>query len=566
MFELSTHILDKVSFFHLNMLLLLGLALFGGTIGGRLFEKLRIPQVVGYISIGILIGQSGFNLIDGDTIKVLEPFNYFALGLIGFIIGGELKKEVFLKYGKRFMCILLYEGIVPFLLVTLFIGIVGSFLFGAGPFPWALGLLLGAIASATDPATTSSVLREYKTRGPLTSTILGIVVLDDGLALLLFAVACSIAGILIGHGGGGGFLEAILHSFYEIAGAVVLGLLLGMVLSMILKRRAEKERILAFSLGMVLLVIGLSLAIGVSMLLAVMTLGIVVVNSSPRKTKEAFSMVGGFAAPIYVLFFVLIGARLQLGHMVLPTLFLVIIYLLCGLIGKMIGSYVGARLSKAPTTVLKYLPFSLFSQAGVAIGLSILVAQRFPGDIANTVVIVITTTTFVTQILGPLFTEFALKRSGEVGLNITEEDIIQKTKAKDAMDKNPPLIYENIQLEDILKIFSESDNLYYPVVNKNKKLCGIITIEGIRQTFLETDIGGLILAYDLMEPVIATASTQTFLSEVKEILNRHNIEYLPIVDENKKIEGFIETKNLNKWISTKIIGLQKQADSLDVIR
>ncbi len=561
--ESLTHILDKISFFHLNMLLLLGLALFGGTIGGRLFEKLRIPQVVGYIAIGILIGQSGFNIIDNNTVKVLEPFNYFALGLIGFIIGGELKKEVFLKYGKRFMCILLCEGITPFLLVTLFIGIVGSFLFGAGPFPWALGLLLGAIASATDPATTSSVLREYKTRGPLTSTILGIVVLDDALALLLFAMACSIVEILLGSSVGGGILKTILHSFYKIAGAVVVGLLSGLALSRILKRQIEKERTLAFSLGMVLLVIGLSLAMGVSMLLAVMTLGIVLVNFAPQKTKEAFSMVGGFASPIYVLFFVLIGARLQLGHMALGILFLVFVYLTCGMTGKMIGSYMGARLSKAPITVLKYLPLSLFSQAGVAIGLSILVAQYFPGDIANTVVIVVTTTTFATQILGPPFTEFAVKKAGEVGLNITEEDIIQKTKAKEAMDKNPPLVYENMRLEDILKIFSESDNLYYPVVDKNKKLCGIITVEGIKKTFLETDIGELILAYDLMEPVAATASAETPLSEVKEILNSHNIEYLPIVDKDHKIEGFIETKSLNKWISTKIIELQKQINALD---
>ena len=302
---------------------------------------------------------------------------------------------------------------------------------------------------------------------------------------------------------------------------------------------------------------------GVSMLLAVMTLGIVLVNSAPQKTKEAFTMVGGFAAPIYVLFFVLIGAKLQLGNMALSILFLVVVYLLCGLAGKMIGSYIGARLSKAPITVLKYLPFSLFSQAGVAIGLSILVAQYFPGNIANILVIVIATTTFATQILGPPFTKFALKKAGEVGLNITEEDIIQKTKAKEAMDKNPPLIYDNMRMEDILKIFSESDNLYYPVVDKNKKLCGIITIEGIKNTFLERDIGDLVLACDLMEPVATTAFAQTFLSEVKEILDKHNIEYLPIVNKDNKIEGFIESKGLNKWISTKIIELQKRIDVLD---
>ena len=181
-----THLFDNISIFHLNILLLLGLALFGGTVGGRIFQKFRIPQVVGYIIIGILIGQSGIKMVDESIIEALRPFNYFALGLIGFMVGGELKKEIFAKYGKDFLYILLCEGLAPFLLVSISVGILGTVMFGSGPFVWALALLLGAIASATDPATTTSVLKEYKTRGPLTTTILGIVALDDGLALFLF--------------------------------------------------------------------------------------------------------------------------------------------------------------------------------------------------------------------------------------------------------------------------------------------------------------------------------------------------------------------------------------------
>jgi len=543
------NLLDKISFFHINILLLLGLALFGGTIGGRLFQKLRIPQVVGYIIIGILIGETGLGIVNSSVIEALRPFTYFALGLVGFIVGGELKKEIFSKYGRQFLYILLCEGIAPFLLVSLSVGIVGSIIYGSQPFVWALALLLGAIASATDPATTTSVLKEYKSRGPLTVTILGIVALDDGLALFLFALASSVAGILIGHGGGGS-VNVFIHPFYEIGGAVAIGILSGLVLNRILMRQTEKERILAFSIGTLLLVVGLALAANVSMLLAAMTLGVIIANLRPHKSKEIFGLVEGFTPPIYVLFFVLVGAKLQFSHMTLPILLLVVAYLFCGMFGKMIGANIGARLSGAPGRVSKYLPFSLFSQAGIAIGLSILAAQHFPGNIGNTLAIVITATTFITQIIGPPFTKFAVIKAGEAGLNITEEDIVMQTKASDVMDKNPPLINENMQLSGILQIFSENDNLYYPVVNKDKKLCGIITIEGIKQTFLETDIGGLILANDLMEPVIASCLAETPMADVRDILNKYDIEYLPIIDKERKIAGFIELKKLNKFIST----------------
>lgn len=563
MFDYIRSVLSNISIPHLNVLLLLGLALFGGTIGGRLFQKLRIPQVVGYIAIGVIIGQSGLDIVDNDIIEALKPFNYFALGLIGFLVGGELKKEVFQKYGRQLIYILLCEGIAPFLLVTLSVGFIGSFLFGSKPFIWALALLMGAISSATDPATSTSVLREYKTRGPLSTAILGIVALDDGLALLLFAIASTIAGTLIGLSGNGS-LANLIHPFYEILGAVFVGGISGIVLTSILKRYSEKERVLAFSVGMVLLVTGISIAINVSMLLTLMTLGIIVVNFMPQKSKDAFSIVEGFTPPIYVLFFVLVGAKLEFKHMTPFILVLVVIYLFFTILGKAVGSNIGARLSKAPKTVRKYLPFSLFSQAGVAIGLSILAAHHFPANIGNTLVIIITATTFITQLAGPPLIKFAVIKAKEAGLNITEEDIVEKTTAEEVMDKKPPLIYENMQLNDILKIFSENDSLYYPVINKDRELLGIITVEGIKQTFLETDISGLILANDLMEPVLCTISSKASIYDVRKALDRHNIEYLPVVDKGNKIQGFIERKKLNRFISTKIIELQRQADSLEL--
>lgn len=561
MLEYLGHTIDRISITHLNVLLLLGLALFGGTIGGRIFQKLYIPQVVGYIMIGLLIGQGGLSIIDNAIIETLKPFNYFALGLIGFMVGGELKKEVFAKYGRHFLYILLCEGITPALLVTLCIGAIGSLLFGATPFVWALALLLGAIASATDPATTSSVLKEYKTKGPLTTTILGIVALDDGLALILFSIASSIAGVLIGYGGNS-MISTIIHPFYEIGGAIVIGILSGFILCKILNRYAEKERILAFSIGTVLFVTGLSLAANVSMLLAVMTLGIFVTNFAPRKSKEAFSLVEGFTPPIYILFFVLVGAQLKFSHITLKVLLLILGYLVFGMSGKMLGAHIGARLSQAHQVIKRYLPLSLFSQAGVAIGLSILAAQHFPGEVGSTIIIIITATTFVTQIIGPPFTKLAVSKAGEVGLNITEEDLIAKTLAKDIMDKNPPLIYKNMHLTKILEIFSESTNLCYPVVDNDKKLLGIISVDNIRNIFIETGLDDLLLAVDVMEPSLASAKPQSPVSSIKELLGRYNLECLPVVTEEDKIAGFIERRMLDRLISTKIMELQKQSEAI----
>lgn len=143
-----SELVARLSLFHLDVLLLLGLALFGGTIGGRLFQKMKIPQVVAYVIIGILLGQTGTKIIDARITEALQPFNYFALGLIGFMIGGELKKQVLLRYGKHFLCILLFEGVMSFLVVSVLVIVV----LGGTKLAWSLGLLLGAIASATAPA------------------------------------------------------------------------------------------------------------------------------------------------------------------------------------------------------------------------------------------------------------------------------------------------------------------------------------------------------------------------------------------------------------------------------
>lgn len=554
---------SRISISHLNILFLLGLALFSGTAGGRFFQKLKIPQVVGYIIIGILIGQPGLNIIDKDMIKTLQPLSYFALGLIGFMIGGELKGEVFRKYGRQFIVILLCEGIITFLTVFALVGLLGSFFLGGGVYYWALGLLLGAIASATAPAATTDVLWEYKTRGPLTTTVLGIVALDDALALFLFAIAASISGRLLGSPLTGGFVESILHPLYELAAAIAIGALLAIVLAELIKRYNDKGKLLAFSVGAVLLTLGLSLALNVSMLLAVMVLGALTVNLQPRISKDVFKLVSSFAGPIYVLFFVIVGAKLNPHNITLTILLLSSVYLMARTIGKMSGVWIGARISKTTQKVRRYLPLCLFSQAGVAIGLSIIAYNIFPGETGNSIVVIIITSTFVVQVIGPSFVKYAVTKAGEAGLDITEEDLISKTKVEQIMDNNPPLIPENTPLAGILDIFSNSSYLCYPVINKNNKVSGVITIEGIRQTFTQTDLGNFILACDIMEPLTIRIDPRATLLEAKELIDKYNINSLPVIDAKGQVKGLIERRMLTRYISMRLMELGHKTGSLE---
>lgn len=556
------NIFSRISSAHLDILLLIGLGLFGGTIGGRLFQKLKIPQVVGYIAVGILIGQSGFNIVNIETTQVLQPLSFFALGLIGFMIGGELKREVFKKYGRQFFIILFSEGMFAFVAVSLFIGILGQLILGNPSVSWALGILLGAMASATAPAATTDVLWEYRAKGPLTTTVFGIVALDDALALFLFALASIIAEKFMGAGGSGGIFQAIARPFYEISGAIFLGGVSGLVLAEIIKRYREREKILAFSLGTVLFVLGFSLTFKMDMLLAAMTLGAVIVNRVPRLSRETFSLVGAFSAPIYVLFFVLVGAKLNIRMINVSILLLAAIYLFARSFGKMFGANFGALASKAQPAVRKYLPYCLFSQAGVAIGLSIVAYHLFPGQIGNAIVVVITTSTFIVQLIGPPCVKFAVTKAQEIGLNITEEDILVKTRVEEAMDAKPAVIHEEAPLSEVLDAFRNNNNLYFPVINKSNDLIGVITVDSIRQAFSESSLGNLVLALDLTEPVIVTIVPGAYLIEAREVMESNGLDYLPVVFGKNKLAGFIERRMIINFLSRKIIEAEKKVSLL----
>ena len=370
------HIISNISVdFNLNIILLFGLIFFGGTLASRLFQKFKIPQVVGCIFVGIVLGDL-LGVIQEHTIEMLEPFTMVALGLIGFMIGGELRGDVFKKYGHQFFTILFSQGLGAFLLVAAATSVVGWFVCGDVKTSIAMGIVLGAIGSATAPAATVNVLWEFKTRGPLTAAILAVVALDDGLALLLYRVAASGAQTILGISDNSVF-GSLLFVFGEIVGSVFLGFIVGVGLYYLLKLVRAEDKILTFTVSALFLVVGVSMIPRIDPILPAMTLGITVANLARRQSKYIFELIKQFSPPIYISFFVLAGAHMEFGKIGGVIIIMIVVYIISRGLGKVAGSWAGAKYSKSAIMVQRYLGICLLPQAGVAIGLAILAGQQF---------------------------------------------------------------------------------------------------------------------------------------------------------------------------------------------
>jgi Kef-type K+ transport system membrane component KefB/predicted transcriptional regulator len=555
---------DSSGQFNLNVVLLFGLIVLGGAFGARLFQRLRIPQVVGCIVVGILLGEV-LGVITPHTIEMLEPFMMFALGIIGFMIGAELRGEVFRKYGKQFFIILFSQGMGAFVLAAIGGSVVAWFITGSVPESIAVGLVLGAIASATAPAATVNVLWEYKTKGALTTTVLAIVALDDALALLLYRGAATGAKALIGTGGSS-VLGTTLILLGEIAGAIALGVLAGVLLYFLLKFVKADDKVLDFALASLLLVVGVSIIPGIDPILPAMTLGITVANLMPRQSKATFELVEKFAPPIYISFFVLAGAHMEFGRITSWMVVMILVYVLCRAAGKITGAWFGGKWSQAPAVVRKYLGICLLPQAGVAIGLAILASQQFGPELGHTIVIVVMTGTFLMEIFGPMLVKAGVKRAGEVGLNITEEDLIKTYTVADVMDSSPTSIKEDLPLQQILGVFSTSESVYYPVIDAQSRITGVITIPDIKEMFANQDVAGWLLACDVAEPVRDKTTPDEPLEEVIDQMRRYHLENVPVVAGKDKDElvGVLDYSKALRKISTEVLHRRQKADGLAV--
>jgi Kef-type K+ transport system membrane component KefB len=404
-----------------NYLSTIGLLLISSFIGSKLFQRFGIPQVVGFIVLGVLHGPSFLNVIPLELSNELLFISEIALGLIGFDMGSHLRISEIRRLGRSILFILLFEAIGAFALVTAGVYAITQSLHTA--------LIFGALSSATAPAATVDVLAEYDAKGPLTTTLLAVVGLDDALSLLLYSIAAAFTAALLSGGEAPTLLEVLELPFIEIGGSILMGVVMGGVLNRILHRMKSHHDAMSVSIGFVLLVAGVSIALNFSLILTTMILGMVVVNSCPEHGRHIRYTIEQAGPVIYVLFFTLVGARFQIN--LIPAMGLLgLTYIVLRSSGKYFGAWLGGTLGGAELTVRNNLGLGLLSQAGVAIGLALASASRFSefgaqGIALGTLIInVITATTFVVQIIGPIFVKLAITRSGEVGMARAHSDDI----------------------------------------------------------------------------------------------------------------------------------------------
>lgn len=388
-----------------------------GLLFAKIGQKIKLPSVTGYILAGLLLGSGGLNIISPESIGgQLEHFTQIALMLIAFGIGEHIELSTLRKAVKSIGLIAFFEGVGAFLLVAFAIFLIaplsnlnsGSWLFHDF---LILAILSGSIAIATAPATILHVTRELRAAGPLTSTLMTVVAINNGVAIMIFGFALAIASHLVGDTDRA-ITMAVATGFLEISLALFIGVATGLLLDFILPRLRRQEEMLTAGLGLLLLCGETCRMFHLSPLLAGMAAGFIIVNKDTRDVR-LFRILNSFEPPIYVLFFTLAGVHLHVED-VARAGWIGLAYFLSRIAGKMLGAYAGARITGASRAVQKYLGAALIPQAGVAIGLIFLISGvEQLSQYAQVIIPVVLTTVVLSELLGPLGARYALEKAGE---------------------------------------------------------------------------------------------------------------------------------------------------------
>jgi NhaP-type Na+/H+ or K+/H+ antiporter len=388
----------------MNTILGLGFILLVGLFSARLINKIRFPAVTAYLLLGILIGPSILNLTSQELINSSGFISNIVLGLIAFGLGQSFTHQFFRNIGRPVLWISILEAVLPWVLVTL------SFFFILKQ-PFYVALLFGAIASATAPAATVMVVREYKAKGRFTDILLGVVAIDDAWCLIIFALSLAIAKSVAFHTSNTFIFKVIFHSLIEIIGALMLGGLIACLGSLFSKFIRTQTELLIYTLGFILLTTGLAIKLHLSVLLANMFLGTVLININ-KSNLEFFDVLKLIDSPLYLLFFVLAGANLEIG--LLKGIGITgIIYIFFRTTGKTVGSVWGGYIVKVEDRIRRYLGLGLLPQAGVALGCALIAKSDFP-NAGNMIFTTIIATTVIYELIGPICTKYALQKAGEI--------------------------------------------------------------------------------------------------------------------------------------------------------
>ena len=379
-------------------------------------KKYSLPIVVGYVLFGIVISPDILNLIPflesefhswyEFLIIKLDYITQIALAFIVFTIGTELSLRTFKRLGKNIYIITIFEALGAALISGAAVYLIGA--------PIYMALLLGAIAAASAPASTIMVLKEYNAEGPLSSTLMAVVGLDNTLALILFALISPLAMMLIGEGAALSF-GLLLLPLIEIFAAVLIGLVIGYLAQHYISMVDDKTKKVVAILTSVVLSSALSLVFGLSSLIANLALGFAIRNFA-EKNLQISEYLDTLTIPLYAMFFIFAGAEIRFSQMG-SAVFLItaLVFLIARIIGKYTGAAVASHFSNAAPAVKKYIGLGLFPQGGVAIALAFSVQKQFNQipDTSTMIFNMVILTAALTEIFGPLFTKEAVLRSGE---------------------------------------------------------------------------------------------------------------------------------------------------------
>lgn len=411
----------------MQALLSLSIALLVGLMLSRLAKLLKLPAVTAYLVAGILVGPyclgafgvKGLGFTSKVDIEAVGILSDVALGFIAFSIGNEFRLSQLKKIGKQATIV----GVLQAVITTIIVDAALILLHFAIPdkLPLSAAIVLGAIASATAPAATLMVVKQYKAKGPVTDILLPVVALDDAVGLVLFAVSFGVAKALVV--GAVSVVSILVEPLLEIICSLGLGAIMGYLFSLCERFFHSRSKRLAVSVGFVLLTIGLSMLkfniggvhIGFSSLLVCMMLGTIFCNICDF-SEELMDRVDRWTAPLFIIFFVLSGAELELS--VFTDFMIVIIgivYILARSIGKYSGANVSARLSKCDDNIVKYLGITLLPQAGVALGMANMAMSSV--ELGTEGLLIANITLFavlIYELIGPALTKIALLKAGDI--------------------------------------------------------------------------------------------------------------------------------------------------------
>jgi len=408
----------------MNILLSVSIALLAGLLMTRAFKPLKLPAVTAYLIAGVLIGPYclGALHIDGlgfgsmEEVETLGVLSQVALGFIAFSIGSEFRLEELKKIGKQAFVIGIFQAIVATLFVDLALLVVHIVMPDKLSVPQLL--TLGAIATATAPAATLMVVRQYKANGPLTKLLLPIVALDDAVGLIVFAVFFGIAKTLVS--GSVDIVSIIVNPIVEIICSLVLGAIMGWLLTQLEKLFNSNTNRLNVTIAFVVMTVALStlkfeigpVHVGFSSLLVCMMLGTIFCNICPL-SEDMMERSDKWTSPLLALFFVVSGAELELSVFTdIAIVGIGIVYILFRSLGKYFGSFASAKATKCAPQICKYLGITLLPQAGVALGMCTTAMQL--GEQGNLIRNITLFAVLIYELFGPMMTKMALTAAGDI--------------------------------------------------------------------------------------------------------------------------------------------------------